>query len=135
MYLRTVFILCSQKSNLNYKDLPEFIKRRFYQKNSQTCTKFWPMKPTIRKLKVSLWLAYKIPENNRRSRHFAEFIQTQKRYSASLDEISFWICHIKQRKQKKTSAIPVYRLSLFLFATIKPNKIKCGAFASIFFSA
>ena len=37
---------------------------------------------------IWLWLVYKITENNCRSRPFAEFIQTQKSYSNSLNKIS-----------------------------------------------
>ena len=39
-------------------------------------------------IRVSLWLAYKITENNWGSRLFAELIQTWKKYPASFDKIS-----------------------------------------------
>ena len=38
-------------------------------------------------MRVWLWLVYKFTENNCRSRIFSEFIQTQKRYPSSHDEI------------------------------------------------
>ena len=39
-------------------------------------------------IRVSLWLAYKITENNWGSRLFAELIQTWKKYPTSFDKIS-----------------------------------------------
>ena len=55
-----------------------------------TWFKFWPMKNIFENyepMRVWLWVVYKSAENFCRFRLFAELIQTQKRYSTSLDKV------------------------------------------------
>ena len=43
---------------------------------------------TCEPMRVWLWFVYKITKTNCRSRLFAEFIHTQKRYPTSFDKVS-----------------------------------------------
>ena len=75
-----------EEKNMSYECALNFDQRKTFSGN------YKPMR-------LWLWLVYKITENYYRSRLFSEFIQTQKRYTTSLDNIRYpnlkTTCHIK----------------------------------------
>ena len=75
------FFECSEKSNFKQK----IFTRRLFKKRSEVHQN----NISRRQLKFSNeFFDHKITEDNCRWRHFAEFIQTEKRYATSIDKIS-----------------------------------------------
>ena len=100
IYLHTIFLLCSEKSNLkpkistpvNQKRIKHSSKKKKKKKKINN-EKFFA-KAMANKSLVRLWLAYKIIDSNCCSQLFAEFIQTQKTYPTFLSKIN---CYIKSK--------------------------------------
>ena len=94
MYLRTYFfdVVRNQASNKNY--LLRLIKRRPKVHEKATSRKHalnnqWKtFTKNYKSVRVWLWFVSKITMNNYRPRLLAEFIETQERYSNSLNKIS-----------------------------------------------
>ena len=90
MCLRTVLLWCSQQSKHLLeliRRISKLVKEVMTEYVTWSCFKFWPMENIFQRLQANSSLVmtfYEIAEKNCHLWHFAEFIQTQKRYLPSL---------------------------------------------------